>query len=184
MRRASMALSVITLLCSPLLGGQTQQTIQAHQLEPGKPAVERTMPSPFSSCPVGLTAEQAHDGALAYAGSSGSAVHAEQVLDLSFSNTGARRIVGAQIEVHGTSVTRRVVPLGSGVADAVRTVHVDESVPANQQRTHRVIAPELSSVEWIDLIELRYADGTSWHAGEGKRCRAEPNPILRVAEAR
>ena len=164
------------LACSLSLAGQVV------------PALPATVIGSVTGCPVELAAEQAHDGALSLARSAGRPVHAEQVIDLSIKNRRLPRIVAAEVEVHGTSPRGRVVALegasGGALADAVRTVHLQGSVPADQQRTHRVSVEELTSVQWINVIELHYADGSRWHAGEGRECRVVPNPILRVASKR
>lgn len=181
MLRASIPVAVLLLFCASSLAGKVDQPGQAKQAPP--PLVL----GPYARCPVELIAEQGHDGALALAGSSGRPVHAEQVFDLSIKNSRIPRITGAEIEVHGTSPAGRVVALEArssreSVADAVRTVHLEASVPANQQRTHRVSLRELTSVMWIDVVALQYADGSAWHAGPGQDCRVEPNPVLRVGE--
>jgi hypothetical protein len=179
MRRASISVSFLILLCTSLLPVQAQQS-SLSQTAPPLPVT-----SPFGSCPVELTAEQAHDGGLALARDRSRAAHSEQVLDLTIRNSRLSRILSAQIEV-GTSPHGRVVALHSAgkqdaVADAVRSLRVEESVPANQQRTHRVSVRDLTSVQWIEVMELTYADGSAWHAGEGRTCRVEPNLVVRVA---
>jgi hypothetical protein len=173
MRRPSIPLGFLMLVWASSLAGQVH------------PAPPVTILGSVAGCPVELTAEQAHDGALSLARSAGTPAHAEQVIDLSIRNSRLPRIVGAEIEVHGTSPRGRIVALesasGGGVADAVRAVHLQGSVPPNEQRTHRLSVPELTSVQWIDVIELRYADGSAWHEGAGQQCRVEPDPILRIA---
>jgi hypothetical protein len=99
--------------------------------------------------------------------------HARQSIDLLMKNTRLQRIVAAELEVHGTSNKSRLVPAGGAVltneptADAVRNVHLANSVPAEQSRTRTVSVNDLTSVAWISVIELRYADGSTWHARPG-----------------
>ena len=66
-------------------------------------------------------------------------------------------------------------------ADAVRNVHVVSSVPADETRTHTVAVKDLTSVAWISVIELRYADGSTWHAREGAECRVTPDGVMLIA---
>jgi hypothetical protein len=102
-------------------------------------------------------------------------------------NTRLQRIVAAELEVHGTSDKGRVMPARGAVlsseptADAVRNVHLASSVPADQSRTHTVSVRDLTSVAWISVIELRYADGSTWHAHPGSECRVVPDSMMLIA---
>ncbi|MCU1313792.1 MAG: hypothetical protein JWM54_1549 [Acidobacteriaceae bacterium] len=108
-------------------------------------------------------------------------------------NTRLERIVGAELEVHGTAVRKRIVGADDArsagnvmltdqpAADAVRNVHLVSSVPAKESRTRVVSVDDLTSVGWISVIELRYADGSTWHAGPGGECRVMPDPITLIA---
>jgi hypothetical protein len=109
-------------------------------------------------------------------------------------NTRLERIVAAELEVHGTSTRKRILRAdeapGAAKAmltdqpetDAVRHVHLVSSVPAEQSRTRLVSVDDLTSVGWISVIELRYADGSAWHAGPGRECRVMPDPITLIAD--
>ena len=183
MRRASISVSFLILFSLCSIPGRAQHSSPS----PSLPPLAAT--SSYGSCPVELTAEQAHDGGLALAHNNSSGSHSDQVLDLSIRHTGLSRILGAQIEVHGTSPRGRVVALhttgaANDIADAVRPLQVEASIPANQQRTHRLSLRDLTSVLWIDVVELTYADGSTWHAGQGRTCRVEPSLVVRVASAR
>ena len=147
-----------------------------------------------SACPVELSAEQ-HPGSvlvrtnkkIVAPGSVVEPTQSQQTIDLSMTNTRLQRIVAAELEVHGTSNKSRVVPAGGAVltneptADTVRNVHLVSSVPAEQLRTRTVSVNDLTSVAWISVIELRYADGSTWHARPGAECRVTPDPLMLVA---
>ncbi len=113
--------------------------------------------------------------------------HAGQSIDLSMKNTRLERIVAVELEVHGTSNKSRVLPMGGAVltneptADAVRNVHLASSVPADEARTRTVSVEDLTSVAWISVIELRYADGSTWHARPGSECRVVPDGMMLIA---
>ena len=102
-------------------------------------------------------------------------------------NTRLQRIVAAELEVHGTSNRSRVMPAKGAVltseptADAVRNVHLANSVPADESRTRTVSVKDLTSVAWISVIELRYADGSTWHARPGSECRVVPDGMMLIA---
>lgn len=145
-----------------------------------------------SGCPVELSAAQHGMGQLVAVGPNAPAVPPEnkypgQSIDLSMKNTRLQRIVAAELEVHGTSNKSRLMPAGSAMlsnqptADAVRNVHLVSSVPADQTRMRTVSAHDLTSVAWISVIELRYADGSTWHARPGSECRVVPDGMMLIA---
>jgi hypothetical protein len=155
-------------------------------------AASATVSNP-AACPVELSAAQHGLGQMLAVSPNTRDVpapdrsHAGQSIDLSMKNTRLQRIVGAELEVHGTSNKSRVVPASGAVltnqptADAVRSVHLVSSVPADQTRVRTVSVNELTSVAWVSVIELRYADGSTWHARVGAECRVTPDPLMLVA---
>jgi hypothetical protein len=156
-----------------------------------------------AACPVELSATQRPDGMLLNARKRGPGEpdppqatdgKPRQSLDFSMKNTRLERIVAAELEVHGTSTRKRILradeaPMAANAmlteqpeTDAVRHVHLVSSVPAEQSRTRLVSVDDLTSVGWISVIELRYADGSTWHAGPGRECRVMPDPITLIAD--
>jgi hypothetical protein len=55
-------------------------------------------------------------------------------------------------------------------------------VPADETRTRTVSVKDLTSVAWISVIELRYADGSTWHATPGSECRVVPDGMMLIAD--
>ena len=146
-----------------------------------------------AACPVELSAAQHGLGQKVDVGPNAPAVppdanRTRQSIDLSMKNTRLQRIVAAELEVHGTSNKSRVVPAGGAVltneptADTVRNVHLTSSVPAEQLRTRTVSVSDLTSVAWISVIELRYADGSTWHTRPGAECRVTPDGMMLIAD--
>lgn len=150
-------------------------------------AAPATVSNP-SACPVELSAAQHGLGQMLAAGPNtpdGNEKHVGQSIELSMTNTRLQRIVAAELEVHGTANKRRMVRTNAVVdepmADAVRNVHLVSSVPADQTRMRMVSVNDLTSVAWVSVIELRYADGSTWHARPGAECRVTPDPLMLVA---
>jgi hypothetical protein len=155
-------------------------------------AAPATVSNP-SVCPVELSAAQHGLGQMVAAGPNmpavpapdGNGKHAGQSIELSMTNTRLQRIVAAELEVHGTANKRRMVRTNAvadePMADAVRNVHLVSSVPADQTRMRTVSVNDLTSVAWVSVIELRYADGSTWHARPGAECRVTPDPLMLVA---
>lgn len=152
------------------------------------------LPNP-AACPVELTAEHHGLSELVPADRKDHPCDLNdlcvgQSIDLSIKNTRTQRIVAADLEIHGTSKHNRVIPAKDAMltsepaADATRSVHLVSSVPADQSRTNTVSVKDLTSVTWINVIELRYADGSTWHADRGAECRVIPNPMMLIAGSR
>ena len=145
-----------------------------------------------SACPVELSAKQ-HPGSelvrtnkkSVAPGPAVEPAQSQQTVELSMTNTRLQRIVDAELEVHGTANKSRVVSTNAvadqPMADAVRNVHLVNSVPADQTRMRTVTVKDLTSLAWISVIELRYADGSTWHARPGAECRVMPDPLMLVA---
>jgi hypothetical protein len=77
---------------------------------------------------------------------------------------------------------RGAVLTSEPTADAVRNVHLASSVPADETRMRTVSVKDLTSVAWISVLELRYADGSTWHARPGAECRVTPDPMMLIAD--
>lgn len=151
-------------------------------------AAPATVANP-SACPVELSAAQHGLGQMLAVGPNAPdriENNAGQSIDLSMKNTRLQRIVAAELEVHGTSNKSRVLRTNTvadePLADAVRSVHLVSSVPADQTRMRTVSVNDLTSVAWVSVIELRYADGSTWHARPGAECRVTPDPLMLVAD--
>jgi hypothetical protein len=154
-------------------------------------AAPATVSNP-SACPVELSAAQHGLGQMLVVGPNAPAVPApdetgppQQSIDLSMKNTRLQRIVAAELEVHGTANKSRVLRTNAvadqPMADAARNVHLVSSVPADQTRMRTISVKDLTSVAWVSVIELRYADGSTWHARRGAECRVTPDPLMLVA---
>jgi len=153
-------------------------------------AASATVSNP-AACPVELSAAQHGLGQMLAVGHNTPDVpapdrsHAGQSIDLSMKNTRLQRIVAAELEVHGTANKGRMVRTNAvadePMADTMRSVHLASSVPADQTRMRTISVKELTSVAWVSVIELRYADGSTWHARPGAECRVTPDPLMLVA---
>jgi hypothetical protein len=131
----------------------------------------------------------------------------EHTLDFSMKNTRLQRIVAAELAVHGTLNKSAIMPTHATTAtvdgnarataagsqaeatrlvispnsDVVRYVHLTSSVPADQERSNVLSVHELTTVTSISVIELRYADGSTWHAGAGRPCNAGVSGVMLIA---
>jgi hypothetical protein len=87
----------------------------------------------------------------------------------------------ATLAVHGFSNHARMTETSLGSSpDAVRNVTV-YLAPAQGQAGGSIWAPELTAVASIDLVSLKYDDGSSWSAQDGHTCRVTPDPMMLVS---
>jgi hypothetical protein len=88
----------------------------------------------------------------------------------------------ATLAVHGFSNKGRMTEASqSGSADAVRTVTVYLAEAQDSQAAGNIWAPELTAVTSIELVSLKYDDGSSWSAPSGQACRVTPDPMMLIS---
>lgn len=111
--------------------------------------------------------------------------HSSLGLDLNFADAGALRIVRATLTVHGASGEAHAVPAGTTPdSDAVETFRLHADAGTEGLLHSEVWLKEMSAVSWVDLTEIKYANGTVWHASSASKCRAVPNSFLLIADGR
>jgi hypothetical protein len=87
----------------------------------------------------------------------------------------------ATLAVHGFSNKGRATETSlDSSPDAVRTVTVYLAPAQNSQAAANIWAPELTAVASIDLVSLKYDDGTSWSAPSGLTCNVTPDPLMLI----
>jgi len=87
----------------------------------------------------------------------------------------------ATFAVHGFSNRGRITETSLGSSpDAVRNVTV-YLASAQNEAGGSIWAPELTAVTSIDLVSLKFDDGTSWSGQDGHTCRVTPDPMMLVS---
>jgi hypothetical protein len=147
------------------------------------------MPTPLSSCPVGLSAQPGVGPGMVIV-VDGNAT-ASQKLNLQFTNTGDPRqhsnITGAQITVHGLTARGRIAPARFGDADdpdaatLAKQVDLALTVAPGASASTGLLFKGFTSIRWITLDSLTYADGSTWHPSPQHSCRVVPNRVMLVA---
>ena len=143
------------------------------------------MAAPVSTgCPVGFSAERRSTTEVRYA-KDGKQLRG-QGLELQFdSRTNPKMILKANVTVHGVDGTARVIPAGSSDSEDVSELFQLEAGAGEKSLRHSSIwTQRVSTVRWVDLTEVAYADGSVWLASASGRCRVEPNGFLLVAGAK
>lgn len=102
------------------------------------------------------------------------------LLELTFERHGTAKVMGAVIKAHGSVFSSRLLPVTERTGEN-RTQTFDLGGAIGLRDTS-VWVTELSYVSWAEVTELKYADGSSWHASSAGQCRAVPSK-LRLVDA-
>ncbi|HMH16489.1 MAG TPA: hypothetical protein VK578_25540 [Edaphobacter sp.] len=141
-------------------------------------------PPVSTGCPVGFSAERRSSTQVRYA-KDGKQLRG-QGLELQFDpQSNPKKILKANVTVHGVNGAARVMPAGSGDSDDVAELFQLEAGAGEESLRHSSIwTKRVATVRWVDLTEVAYADGSVWLASASGRCRIEPNGFLLVAGAK
>lgn len=133
-------------------------------------------------CPVGFQARRSPDGGLVSVAHSPK--HHQQSYQLSFSPGPGHFIAQARITFHGLA-GGRVIPAGyTTPGDATESFNISPSPDARHLFQSTIYTEKLTGVQWVELNELTYADGTKWQETGTASCRVAPNGFMLVAGTR
>jgi hypothetical protein len=110
----------------------------------------------------------------------------EQRIQLTMTNPSPNEIVSAQITVHGFSDKWRAIPLAGATdsPDLTKRVNVVLNVKGNNHASSGLSLDRFTSVAYVDLNSLTYADGATWQASSPGACSVTPNPFMLVSATR
>jgi hypothetical protein len=144
------------------------------------PATVTTLTSqPFYNCPVGIAAQHTPQGGMQEI--SPSAKHHQLGFDISLSAFDGRLIRQADVTFHGIIGAHFMPakPTADGT-DATETFTLTQGSTPKPSFQSVVYARKLTSVQWIQVDEVTYIDGTEWHQTAGSVCRVIPKVLLLV----
>ena len=135
---------------------------------------------PSNGCPVQLTAHRLPEAGLVAVsprpeGKRPGPLSRSQPLRLTFWPGNARAITQADITLHGMSGSAVVPAGGNGRANATENLSITPTPEPNHLLIAVVYVKRLTVVQWVELNELRFADGTEWHASADAVCRVAPS---------
>ena len=110
----------------------------------------------------------------------------EQRIRLTMTNPTPKEIVSAQITVHGFSDKWRAIPTTSAgsTPDLTKTVKIVLNVKGNDHASSDLSLLRFTSVAYVDLDSLTYANGATWKASSPGACSVSPDLAMLVSEAR
>jgi hypothetical protein len=173
------AVSFVVLLGSAALAAQANpQGFGVSGMEPVQTTVIQ-LPQP-AGCPVLLNARQAPGGnPMVVNGVRIKGI--AQLLHLIVTSPNSKRVVAANVTVHGFANKGRVVPTLSAQDSSDATKTFDVKFPAEPKEISTDLAvPGFSAVSAIDLNSVTYADGSTWKLAAGSTCSSRIDPIMQT----
>ena len=195
---SSFLIALVSLTLTAAASAQTAAPPATHpgtpqlQLPPASPeaslqsattATILTMPAMGESCPVELRAQPGVAPGMVIVVDGNTST--SQKLNLRLTNSIDRRaIASAQITVHGLTAHGRISPaaFSNSEADTV-SKHVDLSLsvaPGTSASTD-LLFRGFTSILWIDLDSITYADGSMWYSSAQRKCQVVPDRFMLVA---
>ena len=135
-------------------------------------------------CPVDLTAQQRSAGELIATGSAAAAPDnaARQGVHFVLRNEGDREIVSLSGTLHGLSPRLRMLPAApQPKEDVTQAFHLRRKIAEGGSGDSELWMDQVSTIRWIDLESITYADGSVWRPSAQSRCRAVPDPLVLVS---
>ena len=169
--------------------GQNAPLLRSPQATPTVLMPPRT---PSADCPVGLKVDPSRGLALLERDAKygpfappGPKV-LEQRIHLTMTNPSLKEIVSAQITVYGFSDKRRAIPLTGATdgPDLKKRMNLVLNVKGNAHASSDVSLSRFTSVAYVDLDSLTYADGATWRASSSAVCSVTPSLLMLVSAAR
>jgi hypothetical protein len=147
-----------------------------------------TIAAPPSSCPVGFSAEPGVGPGMVIVVNGDTTASQKLKLQLSYltdPQLHPSNIISAQITVHGLTAKGHIAPASSEPDDNTIAKQVDLALTIAPGRTAStaMLFQGFTSVRWITLDSLTYANGTTWHPAAHKSCSIVPNRYMAVADA-
>ncbi len=135
------------------------------------------------NCPVGFSAR--HTGSGAMLSVSPKSRPQLQGYNITFQPRAGLGVAEAKLTLHGISGPHlRPANGNTDGATATESFTVSPSSGENHRFHSVVYVQKLTGVDWIELNEVTYADGTQWHESADAPCRVVPNGFMLVANTK
>jgi hypothetical protein len=149
----------------------------------GRATTTTTTATPPNLCPVSMQASHLSDGNIVKTG----ADHPKGVgqrLHLKLNNPDQRTITSATVNLRGWTAKGRTAQVGASedAALAVRTLTVPFTTSADRTVSADVWASGLTAVVSVELLSVKYSDGSTWTPPQGKTCRVAPDLLMLVTQ--
>ncbi len=126
-----------------------------------------------TSCPVGFGANLS-GRAVARSADDARKDSSAQLLELSFVSLDTPSIKNAGIIVHGLSQKSRLLPVQNSPAeDALQAFKLRPLADSTSLNRADVWITKITAAQWVEIIDMEYVDGSSWHASKTSICHAK-----------
>lgn len=132
------------------------------------------------NCPVGLEASHSKQGGLRNVGPSTGG--AKQAYELRFSSEPYRPIAQAVVTMYGLAGSQFMPARNVADTTAAESFHVVPASGPNHRFRSTVNVTKLTAVQWVELKEVTYADGSKWTESPSASCLITPNGFMLVAQ--
>ncbi len=165
-----------------IAGVLTTMLAAAAPVTPAQSPAVLVAPPVSESCPVSLFAEQRGGLVLRQTTDSNDA-GTTQSLHLGLASTDNKSIVEASVVVHLFSSQARVMPTTTAAEpDRTQTFHLKADDAT--ETLVRDLSVRNGYTSWVELVALRFADGSEWHHSHQSRCAASLNLAMQVGAVR
>ena len=108
-----------------------------------------------------------------------------QTIHLTMTNPLSRRIVGAEVVIHGYSARWRAMNLAtsSQEPDLAKNVYVVLNMRGKGEVSRDLSLRRFAAITSVDLTSITYADGNAWHAPYSEACSVSPDMVMLVASS-
>ena len=140
---------------------------------------------PAPTCPVSLHALQGSGSGLLAVRNAKPVDGPVQRIHLILGGPAASRVVGAKVLVRGLSGKSEVVPAKGATdvrSDLTKTLDIRFASDADGNVAATLVLPGFTSVSFIQLDSIDYADGTTWRVAGERACHVTPDPMMLVTE--
>ncbi|MGD0446065.1 MAG: hypothetical protein ABSA39_19190 [Edaphobacter sp.] len=146
-------------------------------------SAQQTIPATSADCPIGFTAH-VNGRAIVRTVEDRKKNGDGPLLELTFGRRDALKMLSASITVHGSDSSSRYLPVNQRSGEnATQTFELRSENGATDLTNAEVWLNKVLFVSWVELTEMKYADGSAWHASSGVQCRAVPSKFLLVDAA-
>jgi len=146
--------------------------------------------APTNPCPVSMQASHLADGNVVKTGTSLPSAGSPkpkgigQRLHLKLHGPDQRTIASATLNLRGWTAKGRKAQVGSShdAALEVRTLTVPFTLDADRMSLADIWAPGLTAVVSVELLSVKYTDGSTWTPVQDHACRVAPDHLMLVTQ--
>jgi hypothetical protein len=147
----------------------------------------RTFPQ-LNLCPVSIQASHLSDGSIVQTGAGLPKVDhgkgVRQRLHLKLLSPDQRTISSATVNLRGWTAKGRTARVGAGDDGAlgVRTLTVPFTSGTDHTASADLWVPGLTAVVSVELLSVKYSDGSTWTPPQSNTCRVAPDHLMLVTQ--